>query len=242
METPAPPRPRFRARRWPVVLLVAVLVVSSGAAILYYGNVHGAQAEPKLQPVPSASSSVEASVPPAAAAPSPSPAPPAPIAASAVQQLYIPAPDPSMVIDDPVLAMPSNCRRVIEPPLDGPDIAKVFQCMDFAMPGTDTADNVVVAGHSSHYVTTTFNKLYQQGASLTGRYVYVRTAASGSQWLRYVVQNVYEPLKTDLPYQEQIWKPTPGRLILVTCLQEDGLEKSVKNFIVVAQFDSVQNR
>jgi len=163
------------------------------------------------------------------------------IPGSAVEQLYIPASDPSKVINDPVLPMPSACQKVIDPPRTGPDLAKVFQCTDFAMPGTNTATNAVIAGHASNYTTTVFNKLYTQGDALVGRQIFVRTQASGQQWLRYTVRNIYEPLKTELPYQAQIWTPTPGRLILVTCFETPDRPTALRNIVVVAQFDGVKN-
>lgn len=158
------------------------------------------------------------------------------IAASEVKQLYV----PSAGINTPILPMPSSCQTVIDPPRDVESFDKVYQCMDFAMPGTDTKTNVVIAGHSSNYVDTVFNKLYTQGNSLLHHDVFIRTKASGKAWLRYSIRAVYEPEKSQLPYMSEVWQPTPGRLILVTCLQEPNQPYSVKNFIVVAQLVGVQ--
>lgn len=157
-----------------------------------------------------------------------------------VTELYIPSDNPSLVINTGVLQMPSDCKSVIEPPIGTPDQGEVFQCGDFAMPSTSTDQNVLLAGHSSHGLDTVFNRLYPQGESMVDRQVFLRTTTSNEQWLEYRVSAVYEPSKPDLPYMGEVWEPTPGRLILVTCLQEDGLWSSERNFIVIADFVGVQ--
>lgn len=172
--------------------------------------------------------------------PTPSPTPVISIAGSPVVQIYVPSDNPDDVINSQVYPMPTSCQNVIKPPESGQNFQQVYQCTDFAMPGTSTSSNAVVAGHSSRYVTTVFNRLYTQGASLIGKLVYVKTVNSGSHWLVYKVQNVYEPLKKDLPYMEQIWTPTPGRFIVVTCLQDSAHSTALRNFIVVTQFQDVQ--
>lgn len=236
--TTQPSPEHYKARRWPLylslfasTLLIGYFTVGILFAPPSTDSVPPLQAAPTVSPV--SPQTLEAT--PTA---SPSVISKAAIASGAVRQLYIPSTDSTKVIDTPVLAMPGSCQTVIEPPTSGPHVGDIFQCMDFAMPGTDTSTNVVVAGHSSYDLITVFNKLYPQGQSLIGRQVLIRTETSGSRWLDYQVQNVYEPSKDQLPYMAEIWQPTPGRLILVTCAQE-GNGVSTHNFVVVAQFKGI---
>lgn len=238
------PPERYKARRWPiyVTLLTLVLLLAFWALTTLFvppsaTSVPSLQAVPTVAAVPSTASPTAVHTSPTAPAPVPAQVS---ITPAAIRQLYIPSTDPTKVIDVPVLAMPSSCLTVIEPPMSGPHVGDVFQCMDFAMPGTNAQSNAVLAGHSSYDLPTVFNKLYPQGESLVGRQVLVRTEASGSQWLDYQIQNVYQPTKDKLPYMEEVWRSTPGRLILITCEQE-GNGVSTHNFVVVAQLKGVQS-
>jgi hypothetical protein len=229
---------QVRPRIWHIWIGVAVAVVLACVAVFYFTAAMSTQALPQapaLTPTQKPAATQQATETPTS-----SPTPVISIAGSPVTQIYVPSDNPDDVINSQVYPMPTSCQNVIEPPESGQNFQKVFQCTDFAMPGTATATNAVVAGHSSKYITTVFNRLYAQGASLIGKLVYIRTQASGDHWLVYKVQNVYEPLKTELPYMEQIWAPTEGRLIIVTCLQDSEHALSVRNFIVVTQFQGVQ--
>lgn len=74
METPTPPRHhRFQARRWPIILLVAVLVIAGGVAILRYGGFLQADAAPELQPTPQVTSIAQQAEPTSTPTPSSSP-------------------------------------------------------------------------------------------------------------------------------------------------------------------------
>jgi sortase (surface protein transpeptidase) len=132
---------------------------------------------------------------------------------------------------------------VIDPPRSGPDFAGVFGCTDFAQPGTDSPSLAVLAGHSSRKFDTAFNKLYVQGAALVGQTVYLRTTASGDRWLAYRIERTFTPDKDQLPYLTAVWggdgSSTSGRLVLVTCQQNETSTTSTANYVAVAQFEGV---
>lgn len=241
MNNPLPGSP-YGARKWSrYAILVALILVVGGIIVHPSSNGAASDSVPSLSAIPTSTPVIPS--PTAGSAPETSSSrttPAATIAGGTIEQLYIPAPQAEQTINTPVLPMPSGCQTVIEPPTSGPHVGDVFQCMDFAMPGTNAMTNTVVAGHSSYDLQTVFNKLYPQGESLVGRQVFVRTDASGSKWLAYQIQHVYQPNKSELPAMEELWHPTPGRLILITCMQEgDGV--STRNFIVVTQFVGIQN-
>lgn len=132
-----------------------------------------------------------------------------------------------------------NCLPVIDPPRRGKAAGATYQCMDYAMPGTEQEGLAILAGHSSVNIETDFNSLYTQGNQLVGDTVRVQTAESGEEWLEYSVQSVFTPSKEDLPYMPEVWgapdEDVDGRLVLVTCLQNPDGSDSTNNFIAVAE-------
>ena len=182
------------------------------------------------------------------------------IAPGKVQQIYIPSQHKLMVVNAPVAAMPTSCKQVIDPPRDD-RFRGVFQCTDFADAGTTSSGTVVLAGHSSsnHAYNTMFDHLSCTATScgattvaegcnveqstLPGREVDLRTDTSGTHWLVYRVTDVYCPSKdtsTDIATKKQLWKATPGRLLLVTCLEQANTSYSADNLIAVAEFVGVK--
>jgi hypothetical protein len=157
-------------------------------------------------------------------------------------QVYIPSSNPDLVIDTSVEAL-GGCRSLIDPPRNGPHVGDVFGCTDFAQPGTSSPDLAVLAGHSSTNLDTAFNRLYRQGSALTGQTVYVRTEDSGDRWLAYRVEHTDTPQQDELPYLTSVWggdgSSTAGRLVLVTCQQNEDGAPATANFVAVAQFAGV---
>ena len=236
-------RPGYRARRWP--LYAAATTAAALAVLALFVSLHpsGQQAtfqtlpDPRFsQPAPDAGQS---SVSDASARPGVRVAPVQEIPASRAKQIYIPNIDRDLVISTAVNPM-DDCRRVIDPPRDAQNLGGVFGCSDFAQPGTDTRSLSVVAGHSARSIPTAFNRLYAQGQSLTGREVFLKTAASGKRWLVYRIQHVYVVKQKDLPYMTQVWggptTSTAGRLVLVTCRQRPGVTPADENYVAVGQF------
>lgn len=181
------------------------------------------------------------------------------IAASRVEQIYLPSEHRAMVINAPVAPMPTTCRPVIDPPRDS-RMRGVFQCNDYARAGTNASGTVVLTGHSSmnQEWDTVFDHLSctadgcapitaaegcaVQQSTLTGRYVYLRTEKSGKHWLVYHIRHVYCPPKDDnkaIKLKRLIWSSTPGKLLLVTCLESANAE-SVNNLFAVGQYVGVR--
>lgn len=132
-----------------------------------------------------------------------------------------------------------KCMPAIDPPRQGEAVGGTYQCMDYAMPGTEQKGLAILAGHSSVNIKTDFNSLYIQGNRLVGDKVRVQTTKSDGKWLEYTVKNVFTPDKNNLPYMPEVWgapgEDVDGRLVLVTCLQNADGSDSTNNFIVVAE-------
>lgn len=242
-------RIRTRKRRtwlWVIVILLAMVL----AGVVGY-NISMASSEaslPKALPQPTMQT-VPTTPPTSSATPTPTPTPtPIVIPTGQVTQIYLPSTDPSLTIDAPVLQMPTACKSVIQPPEEGPDKLKVFQCGDFAMAGTDSPGNVIITGHTSalpQYDGAVLNKLRAQvddkdpGKLLVGREVFLRTTTSGANWLAYKITAVVTPSKSDLPYDTAVWTDVPGGLRIVTCLSQADLPTAVQNTVVIAQLEGV---
>lgn len=116
----------------------------------------------------------------------------------------------------------------------------------YALPGSDSPDIVVVAGHTGAGVRAVFDKLYDGAADhhtvAIGDALYVRTATSGDRWLRYLATDLHDPEKGALPTDASVWGvgPTPGRLLTISCIQPANLlAQSVRNAVVGWQYDGV---
>lgn len=113
----------------------------------------------------------------------------------------------------------------------------------YALPGTDSPDVVVVAGHTGAGVNAVFNSLYdganERHTVHEGDSLYIRTEASGEDWLKYTATDLHDPEKTALSDDPDVWGtgPTPGRLLTISCIQPANLlAESVRNAVVGWQF------
>ncbi len=157
-------------------------------------------------------------------------------------ELVVPSTRSELTIDSRVDPMPTPCRSVIDPPRDAQRLGGIYSCQDFSLPGTNSHELSVIAGHAGQSIDTVFNKLYQRGIGLVNQPVSLRTAASGNHWLIYTVQAVYTPDKKQLPYMAEIWgapgENTAGRLVLITCdIETNG--SSPRNYVAVLQLKGV---
>ena len=116
----------------------------------------------------------------------------------------------------------------------------------YSLPGSDAPDVVVIAGHTGAGVSAVFNSLYDGKAKRhnvsIGDVLYVRTEASGSDWLAYTATDLHEPKKEGLAASKEIWGEgaTPGRLLTISCIQPaNPLADSVQNAVVGWQFSRV---
>lgn len=116
----------------------------------------------------------------------------------------------------------------------------------YSLPGTDSPDIVVIAGHTGAGVPAVFNNLYDGRAdehkAAVGDKLYLRTQSSGEQWLVYIATDLHDPSKDGLEQDESIWgaDAKPGRLLTISCIQPaNPLASAVRNAVVGWQFEGV---
>lgn len=245
-----------------VVLVAAWSMVQQNAALNAPLPGPSVQAVPSLTTAtPSATTNKPTTTPTPSVVTSTQQPKPLEIESSPVLQIYMPSTHKLMVIDAPVAQMPTSCKKEIDPPRDISRRRGVFQCGDFASAGTNSTGMTVLPGHSSvdQQWNTVFDKLSctatscarttvaehcsVQRSTLVGRLVYLRTVASGKHWLVYRVTDVFCPSQTigkDNNVNAKVWKPTPGGLLLITCLEQANQHGSTNSLFVKAQYVEVK--
>ncbi|AJI78204.1 sortase family protein [Corynebacterium singulare] len=168
---------------------------------------------------------------------------PATIAPSPAVEMYIPSIDVRAEFEE------ESCRvkdNKINP--DSMSKACTYTADDkpYALPGTDSPDIVVIAGHTGAGVPAVFNNLYDGRAdehkASIGDKLYLRTEKSGEQWLVYTATDLHDPSKDGLEQDTSIWgeDPMPGRLLTISCIQPANLlAAAVRNAVVGWQFEGV---
>ena len=169
--------------------------------------------------------------------------PPAAIEPSPAVEMYIPSIDVRAEFEE------GSCRvkdNKINP--DSMNKACTYTADDkpYALPGTDSPDIVVIAGHTGAGVPAVFNNLYDGRAdehkASIGDKLYLRTENSGEQWLVYTATDLHDPSKDGLEQDTSIWgeDPMPGRLLTISCIQPANLlAAAVRNAVVGWQFEGV---
>ncbi|SNV83307.1 Uncharacterised protein [Corynebacterium imitans] len=116
----------------------------------------------------------------------------------------------------------------------------------YELPGPDTGDLTVVAGHTGAGVPGVFDALYDSGADASrvsvGDTLYLRTEDSADAWLKYEATDVHAPQKAGLADDASIWGtgPMPGRLLTISCIQPSNLlADAVRNAVVGWQFVAI---
>lgn len=116
----------------------------------------------------------------------------------------------------------------------------------YSLPGTTAGDITVVAGHTGAGVPAVFNKLYDgrkdEHKVKVGDTMFVRTAASGDNWLVYTATDLHDPSKEGLSDDTSVWGegPMPGRLLTISCIQPANLlAEAVRNAVVGWQLEGV---
>lgn len=166
-----------------------------------------------------------------------------PIAESMPLEVTLPRLGISQVVDETMCPMTPRG-------LDPVDMMAVcFYTADdkpYVLPSTDQPDVTVLAGHAGSYVPGIFDDVYDAAndtfAVREGDELRVRTEASGDKWLVYRATDFHVPDKTELAGSGEVWgdAPTPGRLLLLTCLQpEDFSQPALRNAVVGYQFHGV---
>ena len=116
----------------------------------------------------------------------------------------------------------------------------------YSLPGSESEDIVVIAGHAAAGVPAVFDKLYDASSQThtisPGDPLYLRTEASGDTWLKYQATDLHEPEKEGLSQSADIWGtgPMPGRLLTITCIQPaNPFQDSVRNAVIGWQYQGV---
>lgn len=118
----------------------------------------------------------------------------------------------------------------------------------YVLPSTDQKDVAVMAGHANTRIPGVFDDIFdaekQEFNVKSGDELRVRTKASGSKWLVYKATDFHTPTKEDLAIDDGVWgsEPTPGRLLLLTCLRAAEPDApALRNAVVGYQFDRVED-
>ncbi len=127
------------------------------------------------------------------------------------------------------------------------DLACAYTAPDrpYSLPGSHAEDIVVIAGHTGSGVRAVFDKLYDGSSDnhnvQIGDVAYLRTEASGDQWLKYTATDLHDPVKGALRGDTSIWGEgaTPGRMLTISCIQPPFYQQSVRNAVVGWQFAGV---
>lgn len=110
----------------------------------------------------------------------------------------------------------------------------------YTLPASATKDVTVLAGHTYRFGQAAFNVLYdwkaQTFAASAGDELWLRTEASGDQWLVYRAVAFHTPPKSGLATDASVWGtgPLPSRLLTIGCLQPTDLKKAATQNVVVA--------
>lgn len=110
----------------------------------------------------------------------------------------------------------------------------------YTLPASGTKDVTVLAGHTYRFGQAAFNVLYdwkaQTFAAAAGDELWLRTEASGDQWLVYRAIAFHTPPKSGLATDASVWGtgPLPNRLLTIGCLQPTDLKKAATQNVVVA--------
>lgn len=116
----------------------------------------------------------------------------------------------------------------------------------YSLPGTTAEDLVVIAGHTGAGVAGIFDNLYDGKSDrhmvAVGDALYLRTEASGADWLVYSATDLHSPEKSSLADDSDVWGDAaqPGRLLTISCIQPANLwQSAVRNAVVGWQFTGI---
>ncbi|MEO5311272.1 sortase [Corynebacterium sp. c24Ua_83] len=163
-----------------------------------------------------------------------------PIAPSAAEEMFIPAIDVHADFEE-------GACRVKDGAIDPATLDKActYTAADkpYSLPGTNSPDVVVIAGHTGAGVPAVFDNLYDGSADhhrvKVGDKLYLRTADSGDNWLVYAATDLHDPVKEGLSEDSSVWGEgaTPGRLLTISCIQPTNpFTPALRNSVVGWQY------
>ena len=220
---------RLTLSRRRIALAAAAVLALTGLLVLVAGLTagRGAAAPASVASAPSATAS---SAPRSEARGTETPSPVARYTPTSDVRLVV----PSLGIDLPLLPVtPSG--DTIDPPL----LTAGYWIEPYGAPVGDAAEatnTLYVAAHSAGYGGDGFDPLIAgDGAGSTlaaGDVVEVRTPTGT---VRYTVGSTRRYGKDELPDADEVWKVSPGRLVLITCFQRADGREATENLVIVAE-------
>ncbi|HKT55447.1 MAG TPA: class F sortase [Microbacterium sp.] len=134
------------------------------------------------------------------------------------------------------LDVPLGSLDVVDDEIIPPDFTSAYLVHDLGVPPADAAHgSVFVVMHSLRGGAVGPGNFLIDVASGTSR---VRTGARIQVADRtYTVTGWKAIGKTDVPSDRTLWANTPGRLVVITCLQNPAQTASVDNLVVFASLD-----
>lgn len=138
---------------------------------------------------------------------------------------------PSLDMDLPVLPLTPRGGAINPPALTA---AYWIEPYGDPVGAADEADNTLyLAAHSTNTGRYGFDPLIDdEGDSTLGAGDVVEVSTPGGT-VTYTVERTQRYDKDALPAAAEVWEAVPGRLVLITCTQEDG-GRSTENLVVVA--------
>ncbi|WP_448613633.1 sortase domain-containing protein [Modestobacter sp. URMC 112] len=141
---------------------------------------------------------------------------------------------PAVDLDLPVLPLTTQ-RGVIDPPL----LTAAYWIEPYGEPvgSAGQAENTLyLAAHSAGRGSDGFDPLLGpgEGGSALGAGDQVEVSTPGGT-VSYTVERTARYDKDDLAGAAEVWEASPGRLVLITCLQREAGRTSTENLVVFAE-------
>ncbi|MGO1801842.1 MAG: class F sortase [Microbacteriaceae bacterium] len=120
--------------------------------------------------------------------------------------------------------------------INPPTFDRAYWLSEYGMPGSDADGTVYLSGHSSAAGTAVFDPLIDRADTRSaleiGDEILVDTE-NGT--VVYLIQALERHPKTELADIENLWTPSPGRLVIVTCYYDGTAGTAPDNFVVYAR-------
>lgn len=119
---------------------------------------------------------------------------------------------------------------------DPPSLTKAYWIEAFGAPGSESDNTVYLLGHSWDNGDAVFNPLFDRASQTSkvepGDTVVVTTQAGD---VTYEIERAERIPRAEVAQESnEVWDVVPGRLLLVTCFQNNGGGDAFDNFVVFA--------
>jgi hypothetical protein len=209
-------------RRRLVGVAAAVLLIVAAVVIIVIGR--GPGSTPVVQPTGSRAPFATVGPTPTASTPSP---PPTGVR-SGGEPLRVVV--PSVGVDAPIKPIAFQNHEINPPTVDD-----VYWINAYGWPGVDADNTVYLLGHSWDQGDAVFNALFDRKSQTSrverGAEIDVVTDQGT---VRYAVDRTARYPRDSLADTGEVWAKTPGRLLLITCFQQNNGLDAKDNFVVYA--------